>query len=418
MPASKDSIPTYGEEGLFITRYLVSQIVGGRSNNIADTEVDLDWVTFKNTNKDLFERWISKYPGKTDRFKKVRDFYNRHKKERFQKYIATGEGKCGCRRLLDHFELFLASLSQPCSLAPSTTGYRRDFLKTCPELVALGGRDIIAGDDEEEDEEDDAVFADTRQEQQEADPAPAQEPEPVDLEDLQDAIKDLAALDLNNEDGMKVITKRIDYLPVSGAPIDVPTAIHAVVAVLEPGTQLSTITSCLSKNQLDGEVRAMQAPELNLAQKLLPHKKMARQNPSIGDTLALAIQEVLNLDETDKSPFSPRPISKGNFTLPNRGAIGGIDGPLDPADLGLKPEARGDKFILHKVEVSHASGTVPCFVAIFFFLEERTQKTLHSPQFDRKLPGFDLLPPRADGSNKKRRGAGAFSTFANLFSWG
>jgi hypothetical protein len=73
---------------------------------------------------------------------------------------------------------------------------------------------------------------------------------------------------------MKIITKRIECLPVNGAPIDVPNAIHAVVTVLEPGTQLSTITSYLSKNQQDGEVRAMLAPELNLAQKLLLHKNI------------------------------------------------------------------------------------------------------------------------------------------------
>ena len=162
---------------------------------------------------------------------------------------------------------------------------------------------------------------------------------------------------------MKILAKRIQYIPVGGGPIDVPTAIHAVVCVLEPGTQISTITACLTENQQDGEVRAMLAPELNLAQKLLPHKWMVRQNPSIGNTLTLAIQEVLNQD--------PCPISKGDFSLENRGDISGIDGPLDPVDLGLTPEAPGHKFIFHKVEVSNASGTVPCFVVIFFFLEER-----------------------------------------------
>jgi hypothetical protein len=128
---------------------------------------------------------------------------------------------------------------------------------------------------------------------------------------------------------MKVITKRINYLPVRGAPLDVPTAIQAVLAVLEPGTQLSTITSSLSTNQQDGEVRAMLAPELNLAQKLLPHKKIIRQNPSIGDTLALAIQEMLNEEETDNDPFKPCPLSKGNFSLSRRGDISGMDGPID-----------------------------------------------------------------------------------------
>jgi hypothetical protein len=92
--------------------------------------------------------------------------------------------------------------------------------------------------------------------------------------------------------------------------------------------------------------------------------------------------------------------------------IGGIDGPLDPANLGLVPGAPGDKFILHKVDVSNASGTVPCFVVIFFFLEERTQKVLHSPHFERKLPGYDRTPPPSpDGSNRKRRAGGGFTTF-------
>jgi hypothetical protein len=136
----------------------------------------------------------------------------------------------------------------------------------------------------------------------------------------------IASHRLLTDDGMKIITKRIEYQPVRGAPIDVPTAIHAVVAVLDPGTQLSTITSYLSENQQDGVVRAvMLAPELNLAQKLLPFKNMVRQNPaSIGNTLPLAIQEVLNQEETDKDPSRPRPISKGEFSLSNRGDIGGI----------------------------------------------------------------------------------------------
>ena len=190
--------------------------------------------------------------------------------------------------------------------------------------------------------------------------------------------------------------------------------------MLEPGTQISTITACLTENQQDGEVRAMLAPELNLAQKLLPRKRMIRQSPSIGNTLSLAVQEVLNQDETDRDPFHPCPIAKGKFSIENRGDVRGIDGPLDPVDLGLTPETPGDKFILHKVEVSNASGTTPCFVVIFFFLEERTQKVLHSPQFERKLPGYDHSP--SDGSNKHKRRAtggmgGISGAFANLFSW-
>ena len=93
MPGSKDSIPAYGEEGLFVTRYLVSQIVGGRRDQIEDNLVDLSWKLFKASNASVVERWITKWPGKTDKNKKVRDFFNKHKKDRFLKYISTGEGK-------------------------------------------------------------------------------------------------------------------------------------------------------------------------------------------------------------------------------------------------------------------------------------------------------------------------------------
>ncbi len=66
-------------------------------------------------------------------------------------------------------------------------------------------------------------------------------------EELREAVEELAGLDLNEkgdrEDIMKVRTKRINYVPVAWSPIDVPTVIHASLAMLEPGTQLSTITS-------------------------------------------------------------------------------------------------------------------------------------------------------------------------------
>jgi hypothetical protein len=167
------------------------------------------------------------------------------------------------------------------------------------------------------------------------------------------------------------------------------------------------------------------APEINLASNLIPHQKTIRENPSIGAALPLAIQEVLNKEETDKDPFSPRPLSKGRFSLTHRGAFSGKDGPLNPTQLlGLMPENPGDKFILHRVHISNTNGTVPCFVVTFFFLEEQTEKMLHSPQFERKLPGYDnsprSSPPRADGTNSnknKRHRGGVCGAFANLFTW-
>jgi hypothetical protein len=306
------------------------------------------------------------------------------------------------------------------SLVPphSTAGYTRDFLNSLPELLAVGGDGIIAGDDEESDDDDLSVLADN-QEQQDEDPPPEQHQEP-DEPDLVEVLSDLVgSIDLvehNDNTTMKIIVKRINYIPVKGAPLDVPTSIHAVLAVLEPGTQLSTMTASLSNNQQDGEVRAMLAPELNLAERLLPHKRMLRQNASIRNTLALAIQEVLNNEETDNDPFRPRPISTGSFRLSRRGDISGIDGPIDPKHLGLSTDTDGDKFMTHKVSVGNPNGTVPCFVAIFFFLEERTQKVLHSPEFERKLPGYDRSPP-GEGGSKKRRTPGGAPFFANLFSW-
>jgi hypothetical protein len=148
--------------------------------------------------------------------------------------------------------------------------------------------------------------------------------------------------------------------------------------------------------------------------------QMVCENASIGHTLALSIQELLNQDETDNDPFKPRPISKGNFWLSHRGDIQGIDGPIDPSHLGLKPENPGDNFLLHRVGVSNASGTVRCYVAIFFYLEERTKESIHSPEFERKLPGFDRLPPSSpapDGSKRRRGGTTGGFSFTNLFTW-
>jgi hypothetical protein len=99
MPRAVNAIPTYGEEGLFVTRYLVSKLTGGRSEAIEDAEIDLSWKTFKVANTEVVERWIAKWPGRTDKNKKVRDFYNKHKKDRFEKYIRSGEGKF-CRRVV------------------------------------------------------------------------------------------------------------------------------------------------------------------------------------------------------------------------------------------------------------------------------------------------------------------------------
>jgi hypothetical protein len=70
----------------------------------------------------------------------------------------------GCCRLLlnvqhagvQHTNLLLASLL-------SSTGYTREFLRTSPELVAIGSGGINAGNDEEADKEEDddkSVFAD------------------------------------------------------------------------------------------------------------------------------------------------------------------------------------------------------------------------------------------------------------------
>jgi hypothetical protein len=379
MTRALDLILTYGEEGLFITRYLVSKVVGGRRDSIADSLIDLSWNTFKAVNAEVTERWITKWPGRTkDRNKKVRDFFHRHKKYRFKKYIETGEGKCGH---LNVSSFFYHSLNLASRVA--STGYTPAFLNTLPELVAIGGRGINAGDDPPEaDEEhaDESVFTDKHDQDEtghhDEDP-PEQQPEPglyPDLEEeLRHTVTELVDLDLNkNGDGysMKTFTKRINYyLPaVTGAPIDVPTAFHVVLAVLEPGTQVSTITSSLSKNQQDGVVRAMLAPELNEAQKVIPYKVCL--NDPLGQSLALAIQEVLNQEETDNDPFKPRPLSKGNFRLSHRGDISGVDGPIDPTYLGFTPDTPGDHFMLHRVGVSNPNGTVPCYVAIFFFLEE------------------------------------------------
>ena len=113
-----------------------------------------------------------------------------------------------------------------------------------PELVAIGGQRINAGNNQREEEDNASVFADRQEQQQEARPGPAQEAEPFDLEeDLQDAIEEIAAgLDFN-QSGMKIVTERAKHLPINGAPVDAPTATHAVLTLLKHRMQQSTITS-------------------------------------------------------------------------------------------------------------------------------------------------------------------------------
>ena len=113
-----------------------------------------------------------------------------------------------------------------------------------PELVAIGGQRINAGNNQREEEDNASVFADRQEQQEDSGPGPAQEAEPFDLEeDLQDAIEEIAAgLDFN-QDGMKIIAQCAEHLPINGAPVDMPTAIHAVLALLKRGMQQSTITS-------------------------------------------------------------------------------------------------------------------------------------------------------------------------------
>jgi hypothetical protein len=131
----------------------------------------------------------------------------------------------------------------------------------------------------------------------------------------------------------------------------------------------------------------MFAPDAVGAYKVLPHRKIASENLFIGQTLALCMQELMNEDELDNHPFRPRPISNGNFRLSHHCNIQGIDGPLDPTHLGLTTDNHGDNFLLNRVEVSNASGTVPMYVDVFFYLEERTPNTFFcTPEFLRKLP--------------------------------
>jgi hypothetical protein len=102
MPRALNAIPTYSEEGLCITIYLVSKVVGGRSEGIADSLIDLSWKTFKSVNAEVTDWWILKFPEKSDKNKKVRDSCNRHKKNRFVKYLE-----------LDILVFILLSFSQP-----------------------------------------------------------------------------------------------------------------------------------------------------------------------------------------------------------------------------------------------------------------------------------------------------------------
>ncbi len=90
MHRAAGKIATHGEMVLFMTRYLFSKVVGGRREGIADSLIDLSWKRFKSVNAEVTDRWIIKWPGKSDNNKKVRDFYNRHKKNRFIKYLQMG----------------------------------------------------------------------------------------------------------------------------------------------------------------------------------------------------------------------------------------------------------------------------------------------------------------------------------------
>ncbi len=60
MPRAVNAIPTCGEEGLFVTRYLVSKLLGGWSEGIADISIDVSWKTFKAGKTEVVERWLAK----------------------------------------------------------------------------------------------------------------------------------------------------------------------------------------------------------------------------------------------------------------------------------------------------------------------------------------------------------------------
>jgi hypothetical protein len=71
MPRAAGKISTHGEEVLFITRYLVSNVVEGRREGIADSFIDLLWKTFKLLNTEVTDWWIIKWPAKSYNNKKV-----------------------------------------------------------------------------------------------------------------------------------------------------------------------------------------------------------------------------------------------------------------------------------------------------------------------------------------------------------
>jgi hypothetical protein len=131
------------------------------------------------------------------------------------------------------FSFFYHSLSLTSRL--SSTGYTQAFWSTLPKLVAIGSGNVNAGDDPEADEEDkdEFVFADrlhgNQQDKTEHHNSPEQHPAEPDLypdldEELPEAVAELVGLDLNEngdgEDIMKIRTKRINYFPDAGAPLD------------------------------------------------------------------------------------------------------------------------------------------------------------------------------------------------------
>jgi hypothetical protein len=88
----------------------------------------------------------------------------------------------------------------------------------------------------------------------------------------------------------------------------------------------------------------------------------------------------MNQEETYNNPFKPCPISKGSFGRSHHGNIKGIEGPMDPTKLGLTHDNLGDKFLLHRVEVSNPSDTFPHYDALFFLEEypENLRKANHA----------------------------------------
>jgi len=206
----------------------------------------------------------------------------------------------------------------------------------------------------------------------------------TDLESLIDeATEGLGNSTIKGDESMRTHSIRCENIRIRRAEDTDVNHIHLLLTELPPGMELSSIHYNVMENKRDFEVTVKQAPEMHRGVNLMPIDALWTGNSTIAAALTLAMQDHLNVTvPTDRDPHEPRPTltASGRFSAPVERSQ------LNPSELYL--DTNGDMYLIHQVPIEDDAGTVPAFVAIGFFLEEKQPDS--TPQrrkkFDRKLP--------------------------------